>query len=335
MQTSVNEPHGVAIPAMDTRGVQQAFQKLHRMISGALSCDCHIAYLCLERLPGEATTAKDLKGKSPQSPTTEPLTTFAFRLSTAGSPHVSTASYQAIHLVFSSRGPQPTDMVTIPGGVLPAVTFCKLAQSDGYETYLHDSGGSCGFLLQRVTPPIGWADFSHSISLEDLVKSRPTELRSLDCFLIAIKLAYALLHFYCSPWVRDWSLNTIHFFEQHEQSDTTPGRWTPYLALTPNAPGSRQLGDRNKEIYLLGIILLQLGRKKCLQFSDGENEELTLQKALVDLCQEMGLQYKAFVQNCLVLWSGRNTDLMGTGNLDVFLSHIRVLQNAAKGFLSE
>lgn len=325
----------VPIRDQDARIVQKTSEKLHRMVSSALSCNCHTVHLCLEHQPNGKDI--DRKGKSRQSLSTESGAKFSFRLSASSGLRLSIASHQAIHLVFTSRGPRPNDVVTPPASALPASTFCALAQSDGFESYLHDTDGSStdGFLLQRVTAPTGWAKFSNSISLEDLVVSRATELRSLDRFLIATKLAYSVVQFYRSPWVRDWSLHTIHFFEKYEQSGSTPGRWTPHLALTPNSPGAHQLGDRNREIYLLGIMLLQLGRRKRVELSDLEKEQLTYHRALGELCQEMGLRYKTFVQNCLVLWSDRNTDLMGTGNLALFLSHIRVLEDGARDFLSE
>lgn len=333
--TTDNKSEVVAIPDGDTRLVHQASQNLHRMISTSLSCDCHIVHLCLERQPKETTPIEDPKGKLPQSHVTEPEPRFSFRLSTCGGIRVSIASSRAIHLAFTKRRPQSSDALTVsPESVAPTPPFCQLAQNDGFERYLPDTATSCasGFLLQRVTAPVGWAKSSNSTSLEDLVVSRSAEIRSLDRFLIAAKLAHSLLHYYSSPWVRDWSLRTIHFFEKHEKPDTTPGRWTPHLALTHNPSGVRQLGDRNQEIYLLGIMLLQLGRKR-LEFSDAEKEELTFRKALSDLCQEMGLQYKAFVENCLISWSDRNADLMGTGNLTKFLFHVRVLEDGAKVFL--
>lgn len=335
--TTENEPEEVGIPEGDTRMVHYASQNLHRIISTSLSCDCHTVHLCLERQPKETVCIDDPKGKLPQSPVMEFETRFSFRLSICSGIRVSAASRRAIHLVFTKRRPQSSDTLTAPPEcIVPTLTFCQQAQNDGFERYLPDTAASfpSGFLLQRVTAPAGWAKSSNSTSLEHLVKSRSGEIRSLDRFLIAAKLAHSLLHFYSSPWVRDWSLRTIHFFEKHEQPDTSPGCWTPHLALPPTPFSVRQLGDRNQEIYLLGIMLLQLGRKH-LEFSDAENEELTFRKALGDLGQEMGLKYKAFVENCLISWSDRNTDLMGTGNLNKFLFHLHVLENGAKDFFCQ
>lgn len=328
----------MAIRGENTRVIQQASQNLHRMISSSLSCDCHIVHLCLQRQPKETALVKDPKGKLPQPPAKENETRFSFQLSSCSGIRVSIASRRAIHLVFTTRTPRYGDAMnaSIVEIVAPTPTFCQLAQNDGYERFLPDTSASCasGFLLQRVTAPMGWAKSASPISLEDLVISRSAEIRSLDRLLIAAKLAHSLVHFYSSPWVRDWSLRTIHFFEKHEP-DTAPGRWTPHLALTAKSHNARQLGDQNQEIYLLGLMLLQLGRKKCLEYSDAESRELTLQKALGDLCQEMGLKYKAFVQNCLASWSDRSADLMVASNLNLFLSHVRVLEDGAKGFLSE
>lgn len=264
------------------------------MISSSLSCDCHLVHLCLERQPKETIPIIDPKGKLPLSPATEDETAFSFRLSSCSGILVSISSRRVIHLVFTKRRPRSSDVQTASGSdvVAPTPKFCQLAQNDGYERYLPDTIASCasGFLLQRVTAPVGWAKYSNPISLEDLVVSRSAEIRLLDRFLLASKLAHSLLHFDSSPWVRDWSLRTIHFFEKQEQPDTTPGRWTPHLALTAGSPGARKLEHRNQEIYLLGLMLLQLGRKKGLEFSDAEKIELTLQKALRDLCQETGLK---------------------------------------------
>lgn len=326
------------IPDENTRLVQQASLNLHRVISSSLSCECHTVHLCLERQPKQSLPVEDPKGKSPQSPATEPEARFDFRLSTCSGVRVSIASRRAIHLVFTNRTPRLSDPTTAStqDTVAPTPKFCQLAQNDGFERYLPDTTASCasGFLLQRVTAPVGWAKYCGSTSLEDLVVSRSTDIWSLDRFLIAAKLAHSLLHFYSSPWVRDWSLRTIHFFEKHEQPDTSPGCWTPHLALTANSSGVRQLGDRNQEIYSLGIMLLQLGRKR-MEFSDGENEVLRFRKALSDLGQEMGLKYKAFVENCLNSWSDRNTDLMRTVNLNKFLFHVRVLEDGARVFLRQ
>lgn len=44
---------------------------------------------------------------------------------------------------------------------------------------------------------------------------------------IAVNLAHSFMRFYSSPWIQDWSLQTIHFFDKQEQSCATPGHWTP------------------------------------------------------------------------------------------------------------
>lgn len=330
------EPHAVARVSLDSGVIQTASQNLHRMVSNALACECHMAHLCLERQAKETVLAEDPKGKSVQYPPLEPITKFSFQLASrcTDSNRVSFAKHQVMHLVFTSCQRKLNDRVENNELNL---TICKLAQNEGYERYLHDTGGLCdsGFLVQRAITPARSAQFSNFTSLEDLVVSRSAELQLFDCFLIAANLAYSLLHFYSSPWVRDWSLQTIHFFEKQERSSTTPGQWALHLPLKLDNLDVRQFGVPNLEIHSLGLILLQLGQRKRLEFSPVEKRELTLEKALANLSREMGPKYTKFVKNCLASWSDRNTDLRKDNNVTVFLSHVAVLEEGAQYFCPE
>lgn len=350
--TTGNQPHGVASlgteprlkPTLEPNVIHTTSRNLHRIVSNTLPCECHTAHLSLERQAKDTAKVKYSPGKSTQLPPTEPETRFSFQLSAKSNEsnsRVFTTRHQVIHLVFTCcertlNGPE-TSPESLPESDKPCPAFCTVAQNKGYEGYFYNTSGSCnsGFRVQRTPTPIGRARISSRTSLEDLIKSRSGELQSFDRFRLAANLAYSLVRYYSSPWVRDWSLKTIHFFEKQEQLDTTPGQWTPHLPFKPDHLDVPRFGDKNREVYLLGMMLLQLGQRKCLDLSDVEGEQLVIGKALGNLCREMGPKYTKFVENCLVLWCDRNTDLMRAKNLTEFLSHINVIEKGAQYFVQE
>lgn len=312
------------------------------MISQALLCECHLVHLCLNKQAKATPASKDPKGKSRQPPQLpESKLDFSFQLTAKSNDNsrkrFSSMAQPAIHLVFTGWDFKDTDPT--PDDNTSKLMICEelLASNEGHERHLRDNTGSNrGFLLRRASCPKLAAKSSgcvQPLSLDDIVASRPAELLSLDRFLIAINLAYSLVHFYSSPWVRDWSLQTIHYFEKQE-STSTLGLWTPHLSLKCDNHDIRQFGVKNREIHSLGLILLQLGRKKCLEIPQGEEEELVLEKALGDLGREMGPKYMSFVRNCLSSWSERSMDLMKNDNLNAFLSHVSVLEEQAQFFNS-
>lgn len=311
------------------------------MVSQTLLCECHLIHLCLDKQAKATPVSKDLKGKSKQqSQLSEPSLNFTFQLTAkpngGSKERFSSMQQPAIHLVFTGLDFKDTDPIPDDNASKPMVCEELLASNEGHERHLRDSlGSNCGFLLRRVCPRFAAKSSGciSPLSLDDLVASRPTELRSFDRFLVAANLAYSLVHFYSSPWVRDWSLQTIHYFEKQE-STSTLGLWTPHLSLKCDNHDIRQFGVKNREIHSLGLILLQLGGKKRLEILQGEEEELVLEKALEDLCREMGPKYMTFVRNCLSSWSERSMDLMKNDNLNAFLSHVSVLEEQAQFFNS-
>jgi hypothetical protein len=64
-------------------------------------------------------------------------------------------------------------------------------------------------------------------------------------------------------------IKSIHYFEKNE-STTTIGTRTPYLSIKAHNLDEIQVGDRNRDVFLLGFLLLQLGTKLIIQPRAGE-----------------------------------------------------------------
>lgn len=311
--------------------MQIASKKLYGIVSKQLACNCHLLHLCLGKQAEETHTTKGGDKRS-----LVPQTNFSFRL-TAKSVDGTELNRPGtrrpvLHLVFTNHDLEHAE----PSAETPGSKFTaceELVHSDkGYQRYFHESGGgggNAGFLLRRAaTQTLSAVDISVTpiISLSDLVSSQPTILTEYNRYLIAANLACSILTFYSSPWILDWTPQAIQFFERCEHLTSSPALWTPHLALQFGLQDQRQFGVRNREIYSLGLMLLDLGRKQRLEDSPDEEEQYVLSKAFRDLLMKMGRGYTEVVKNCIYVWGDSRMDLMKGRNLDGFLTDINLLE---------
>jgi len=124
-------------------------------------------------------------------------------------------------------------------------------------------------------------------------------------------------------WIRDCTLKTIFFFDMH--AETSPC-WPSYIPVRtePSQGSFETLLDKNKELLVLGLILLLLGQRNCGELI--KDQEMA-QKALVDLCRTFGRIYKRVVEKLLGNGKDRNADLMGEKDLEKFLSALDALKD--------
>ncbi|KAH8145800.1 uncharacterized protein LAJ45_10123 [Morchella importuna] len=322
----------IAKARRNTEFVHAAGVRLHKAISNALICQCHTVHLCLDGQIGSSSpVVVDRKGKSKQlqTPADEILAQFSF-LFTHGSGQ---SIRQGTALVcFQPDGSGGAVAASLPGRSGHANICTEVAGAgEGYERYLHDTSG--GFRL-RLAPSLphklGGGGSGGYISLQQVITTRPSELTVHDRLLMTVSLAQSLLHLYCSSWIRDWGIGTIHYFTA--QDDAEFGRWTPYLVLRS---GDSDIGDRNRDVYRLGYLLLQLGGLCVdeLQVAAGA-PELGMEKAITRVYRSMGRNYVTFVKSCLNVWGqNRGLDLMRGENLGTYLGHLVQLRRDAMSLL--
>ncbi|KAI5836798.1 hypothetical protein DFP73DRAFT_532452 [Morchella snyderi] len=320
-----SQPDDPVLDAAKACIVNAATGRLHPIVSNNLLCDCHLVHLCLDGQVAEVV--KCAKGTSERpSVITEAPTQFSFRLSAspddAGS--IGTPPPGPITVVFLSEttaSPGPA-----PAGGTGSVKICEEFSSkiEGHERRFHDSQGGGGFRL-RLTPG---SRSCQPLSLHEVISHRLSDLTTLDRFLIAINLARSLIHLYSSPWVRNWGINTIYFFEGQEEANSCIGYWKPYLSLQRDNDNISYLADNNRDIYRLGYLLLQLGCCSTKDIPAGQ-EDVALMLCFERICQNMGPAYRNFVRECLQSWgANRSMNLLQDEHLKLFLSHVTGLQGA-------
>lgn len=323
---------------LNAKAIQLASRQLYGLTSKALPCDCHLFHLRLD-YQGNETPSIRPKGKSKMPSPAEPETRFWFRMTpksnSSGAQNHSRKSHLEFQLVFTSCDPNSASPV--PRGNVHKPTICEevLASNEAYKRHFYDCGGSnISFMLEKSSVPnMKYKDCRTmaSTSLNHLVISRPDDLSHFDQLSIAVNLASSILLFYSTPWLQNWSLKTVHFFEKQEQPTSTPGLWTPHLYLTFDNQDQSQF-RKNGEIYSLGLVLLGLGRKKLLDYSQ-DGVDSVLRQAVTDVCMKMGADYQRFVKQCLYVWGDQNSDLMDEQNLKTFLFEITVLQTRLLDFM--
>jgi hypothetical protein len=188
-----------------------------------------------------------------------------------------------------------------------------------YES--EDDGGGIRFTLQCAygTNP----GCPTVVSLDKLISDPSWQLKS-PRYQLAAHLANSILSFYASPWIRDWTLQTIQCIRQIASS--LPTAWIPHVPV--RFPIQTPAGNeaRNTELGALGRILLQLGQNEPLCNPSGEDEELVIYRALIDLHANMGKTYCQVVRNCLQKWSANGFDLMQKDNLREFKQDLEALE---------
>ncbi|CCX34196.1 Protein of unknown function [Pyronema omphalodes CBS 100304] len=76
-----------------------------------------------------------------------------------------------------------------------------------------------------------------------------------DKLFLTVKLGYAVLSFYSSPWIKLWNAQQISFLAEYEFS-SHPGDWSPHLMtlVTSNNCAAPNNGD----IYRFGLLLFEI-----------------------------------------------------------------------------
>lgn len=342
-----SHPGDVSTPAAvpDTRTLSSiikansASQSLYTLTTSSLLCDCHSVYLSLDRpvavtiLP---TVSKEQSMEQDAVWDDEFVLTFKMK-STQGRTGRGHNQMIVKFVVADHKTAKPDSIVQ------PTISESKIchelpAQSTMVERLLQDHNTLnrpifrlCIERLQETSAYLP-SRTSESISLETLISDRHNELKTLDRILIATNLAHALLRHYSSPWMRNWGIKTIHYFERQEATSAI-GNWTPYLSIKPLNTDEIQLGDRNRDVFLLGLLLLQIGTKVIINTTGGQWDRVRT-RGVEDLCREMGPHYSNFVKCCLTSWSDRSMDMMEERSLKMFVSRVNVLEKTGRFFQS-
>lgn len=113
----------------------------------------------------------------------------------------------------------------------------------------------------------------------------------LHQYLITANLSSSALYRYSTPWIQGWTPKTIIFFDKYGELTLN---WMSHIPVDVayNRGQFEDYSDRKKEIYVLGLILLQLGHRKCGELI---KDEKMVQKALASLCMTVGKRYKQVV----------------------------------------
>ncbi|KAF8536938.1 hypothetical protein BDD12DRAFT_848775 [Trichophaea hybrida] len=290
--------------SMHPRTLQTASKKLHTIVCKALRipCQCHCLHLCLDNFAMAANTI---------SPT-RTTANFWFLLSKLnmgeceyGLPNLSSPTPYLVFTRQESISAYPSQHDGEYGS--PEMVYQELALDEKFEKHFQVGGDTddenVGFTLHRAytaTPPC----CDTVMSLGQLISCSTSKFTNLGCYQIAAKLAKSILSFYASPWIHNWSLETIRCY--------------------------KNISANNRDIYSLGLILLQLG----LQCPDSVKrvEEDVLDKALWNLTTKMGNSYRQVVENCIRKWGHRGLNLMMDENLKGFESDIKRLEKLIEDF---
>jgi len=318
---------------VDPRKVQTASKRLHGIFCNtqpSFHCGCHLLHLCLDT-KNETSPPTNSKGTSSID---ESETEFLFLMTAASKPGSKNGSQSMIQLVFTSKKIDSTSTgVNNVSGTCHTLCEELLASNEEYERYLwlpgHNQSNN-GFVLRRALPSKPSASTNSVVSLDHLISTK--ELYNQDRYQIAANLAKSVLLFYSSPWVRDLTLETIQFLDKAVESASP---WTPHIPVKFSSD-YHQFGARNREVYALGLILLQLGQGQRLCSTTGEEEEeeeeVLLTNALRGAGKRVGRRYKKVVENCLFKWSDMKLDLMEENHAAVFRADIEALERLAADF---
>jgi hypothetical protein len=195
----------------------------------------------------------------------------------------------------------------------------------------YDTGG-LGFILR----PAPAADIQTTgapkavVSLNDLIPSdsKSEKFERLYCFQIATRLAQTVLSFYASPWISDWSLETVQCF--YRGGRDTREFFRPHIAV--RFGDARNIDDGNRSIEALGYMLLDLGRQVRTRNKSGDDPRVVLDAALNGLQREMGESFRRVVERLIKKWGRSNAYLMEEQNLRGFLSDIEKLKELVRDF---
>lgn len=322
----------------DATAMRMASEQLYNIVSRSLlCCRCHLAHLRLDQQLTGALTTGTPKQRPSDGTSVTAAAKILFRLtdkSKYGS--AQNDSNTVLHLLLTAPRDQPGS--TAAGGTPP---ICgELLADEQYERYFQCGDGDCNnsFFLRRTSSQEATAIDSECISFHELVSSRSNQLLPGDILRIAANLARSVLRFSTSPWINDWTPQTIQFFQkygrlrQYEQPAFTPALWTPHLFLHPTEQGSGPPVDQSWGMNYLGLMLLELGQKRRLELEGLQllERQQTIEGALGYVAQNMGVKYVGIVRRYL----GSYVDFMGERNLRMLLCDIDSLEKQASNFAS-
>lgn len=322
----------------DATAMRMASEQLYKIVSRSLlCCRCHLAHLRLDQQLTGVLTTRTPKQRPPDETSVTAAAKILFRLtdkSKYGS--AQNDSNTVLHLLLTAPRDQPGS--TAAGGTPP---ICgELLADEQYERYFQGGDGDCNnsFFLRRTSSQETPAIDSECISFHELVSSRSNQLLPGDILLIAASLARSILRFSTSPWINDWTPQTIQFFQkygrlrQYEQPAFTPALWTPHLFLHPTEQGSDPSVDQSWGMNYLGLMLLELGQKRRLELEGLQplEKRQVIEGALGYVAQNMGVKYANIVRRYL----GCYVDFMGERNLRMLLCDIDSLEKQASNFVS-
>ena len=325
IQVSERTRDSSELATINLRTVQVASRKLHGIVCKALriSCRCHLLHLCLDSM---AIATNNQSGSA-----AKPKAQFLFLLSHSGSNNcehgLPTTDRPIPYLHFTCHDPDSAGALLgeFEHGEPDAVYQELLALDEQFVKHFRipnaPTDDIASFTLRRACS-LKALDPSPVVSLDQLISCSRGKLEPLGCCQIAANLTKSVLSFYASPWIRDWTLETIQCYDK--SVNPFQELWVPHVPVK----FSSGIGARNREIHALGLILLQLGRKQRLDSNnlDGEDEDVILEKALNDLHTKMGTAYRELVEKCIWTWGQGNLDLMEEENLKEFLSDIEELE---------
>jgi hypothetical protein len=340
-----------AAEALKLHLMQTASKELHGLVLGRLEvpCQCHKLHLCLGDLA--APTDDDVLEDSNADPGRKNAQFYFWLPGSAtngGSKSINTQSSCEIagpwdadpavpSLIFSGRLIKPEEQLLVDDLIPPVDLYQKL-RNDQFEFRSYASDHSrVEFHLRRTSSvqPFSSIQASHleppsDYSIDKLISLDRQMLSNIDIAEISANLAKSVLFFYNSPWIRNWSMDTIRFYGH--TSDSTCPRWVPHILVTFSNGDSNQdhFGATSRAIRQLGHILLQIGRKERLDRRHGETDAALLKRALVDLRTTMGTDYKKAVRNFICQWGSEGLDIMEDCHLAGFLSDLGTFERYYK-----
>jgi hypothetical protein len=309
----------------DAMARQDASRRLYPIVSGTLrlTCQCHALHLCLDDLD---TLISQPVGSLQGSETPQ----FCFLLTscapTSGCPHkLPITQWPIPYFVFTARN-DDTDGSAL--GTFESI-YDKFQPDQLFEPCLYVQG-ELTFELRRASATCTAAART-VLSLEKLIS--PGSTNSRECVQIATKLVKTVLAFYDTPWISDWTLETVQCFDESRiQGNGTGTREfsAPHIAV--KFCESRNIYAANQEIRALGHMLLQIGRQKPFEntMASAMAPRVALQVAMDDLHTKMGKPFKVVVDNLINKWGSSNVDIMEEQHLEAFQADIETLEGLIK-----
>ena len=210
--------------------------------------------------------------------------------------------------------------------------------SQGTEDYCLDVDGSSHY-IQRAPPLMQIQGVPKSISLAMILEAQPgshdaelpSRLSRTDWFRLALVIASGILQLQSTPWLNNsWDSRDIDFVVSRACNDHHPWK-QPYVSKVLSSRlsdrvASMGLGEssfnliRNKTLFALGVLLIEIAYKKPLHHLSTAEERghapftalETANRLALDLGRRVGLPYEHAVLRCIqcnFLPKTSNTDL--------------------------